>query len=742
MAEAANQDYELISKEDMIQIIATLRKENFELNDEVKALRTQAEINGGVYRMVPEAIRERDPWNGLAQYMRSPATLRCTRCAWEVIEGFCQSCHLEHAYNEEEEKQMQRLINGSMSTENEVVHGDRQLAPRGTTPLLDVTSDHVPVGWNYRADEYRALLARGATPAMCETFQLEFERETGIVAWADEAIFEDYSGARMKPGDRWKICLGRFIVLEEDDEDGSWFMETLLDEATFHMVGFSATGWESVLESEGVWVTRPIRDAEAGADGIDNARGGRAGATHGSNVPKAKPAGEDKLPKAMDQDVPPKAESAESSNPSIEDQPEEPLFSNEYESPDDSEDEDMKNDEDSEEDQSDSEGSVDSDSDSEMLSGDEQTLLQQSQLIVELQNQVTLLRNQVLCQNKVALADDEELDSSDDENDLPSAILDEEDPDVLRCTECAWEVVDGFCQNCGLAHNCETEEVDGLERHIHGSISTDNELLDSDRQLAPRGTTPLLNVRAYMDAPGQYCPRDEYEALLARGASRLMCETFRLRFSHAKGIVALADNTLFDEFSGPRMKPGDRWIICLGRRIILDEDDPDGSGFIEGLLEEAMLFPIRWSWRFGTWETVRESEGIWVTRPFKVGAGEEENDTTDEEPGDPMDEDEKPEANDNNMPDAVGVAEEQGAVVIDEYEDEELSGDVDPELEPFWYRRRYRPVSDGNDDDVQTTDGSADEWSDSESSADSDFDEDEVMSGDEQAVPQLKTFQP
>lgn len=25
--------------------------------------------------------------------------------------------------------------------------------------------------------------------------------------------------------------------------------------------------------------------------------------------------------------------------------------------------------------------------------------------------------------------------------------------DALRCAECSWEIIDNFCQNCGLEHN-------------------------------------------------------------------------------------------------------------------------------------------------------------------------------------------------------------------------------------------------------------------------------------------------
>jgi hypothetical protein len=98
-----------------------------------------------------------------------------------------------------------------------------------------------------------------------------------------------------------------------------------------------------------------------------------------------------------------------------------------------------------------------------------------------------------------------------------------------------------------------------------------------------------------------------------------MCETFSLEFKKATGIVAWADPTLYETFAGPAMQKGDFWKIHLGRRIELDEDDLDGSQFLEDLLEDAVLFPLRSDLSNRTherWETVEERPGIWVTRPM------------------------------------------------------------------------------------------------------------------------------
>ncbi|TFY73242.1 hypothetical protein EWM64_g10770 [Hericium alpestre] len=281
-------------------------------------------------------------------------------------------------------------------------------------------------------------------------------------------------------------------------------------------------------------------------------------------------------------------------------------------------------------------------------------------------------------------------------------------------------------------------------------MSTNDDWLQSDRQMVPRGITPLLDAAVHMSAPGHYCPDDEYKALIARGASRLMCETFQLRFTHEHGIVAWADDALFEDFSGPGMKQGDLWKICLGRRIVLDEDDPDGSLFIEGLLEEAMLFPLRDVGDPGDWETVCEGETVlehtgdkrnvtvWVTRPEDDRLGMDAEETDEDSMEDSSD-------SDSDVPDLAVVFigdSAQEALIINEYEGSDVSGDEDQELEPIWYRRRFTPAPEGcdSDEDDPTTDGSADEWTSTESSVDSDESDNEMLSGDEEAVRQLKAL--
>ena len=133
--------------------------------------------------------------------------------------------------------------------------------------------------------------------------------------------------------------------------------------------------------------------------------------------------------------------------------------------------------------------------------------------------------------------------------------------------------------------------------------------------------------------------------LLQRGATRLMCEAFHLEYTYDKGIFAWADSKLYEEFAGPTMKVGDFWKIHLGRRVMLDDDDLDGSAFIEGLLEDALYFPLRGEGserKFEKWETVQET-GIWVTRlqENRIDEGDGDNEDAEFEFSDEEDEDQQ-----------------------------------------------------------------------------------------------------
>ncbi|KAJ6610030.1 hypothetical protein B0H10DRAFT_1954102 [Mycena sp. CBHHK59/15] len=185
---------------------------------------------------------------------------------------------------------------------------------------------------------------------------------------------------------------------------------------------------------------------------------------------------------------------------------------------------------------------------------------------------------------------------------------------IYRCPECMWELEEGLCTagGCGIQF-----DVNGY----NDGVLTSNQALNYDRTYQPRGDTPLQDVESHLipaeyytdpskppwNNPGRF---EEYEQLRRRGATYLMCKTFHLEFHSDVGIVAWADGDIYDEFAGPLMQKGDFWKIMLGRSIELEEDDPDGSAFLEALLEDALLFPLP----SARWETVEESPGIWVTR--------------------------------------------------------------------------------------------------------------------------------
>ncbi|KIJ25835.1 hypothetical protein M422DRAFT_38450 [Sphaerobolus stellatus SS14] len=133
--------------------------------------------------------------------------------------------------------------------------------------------------------------------------------------------------------------------------------------------------------------------------------------------------------------------------------------------------------------------------------------------------------------------------------------------------------------------------------------------------LAPRGMTPIRTTYESDTRPATFLgSQEEYTALLERGATRLMIDTFHLSFENRTGIVAWADQELFDAWTTDAMGYGDCWKIMLGRRIKLSPDDLDGSEWLGNFLEEALLTS-----RYELYETVKESSGIWVTRPTEFG---------------------------------------------------------------------------------------------------------------------------
>lgn len=263
----------------------------------------------------------------------------------------------------------------------------------------------------------------------------------------------------------------------------------------------------------------------------------------------------------------------------------------------------------------------------------------------------------------------------------------------------------------------------------------------------------------------------------SRGATRTMCETFNLEFKNETGIIAWADCGLFESMSGPAMRKGHLWKIYLGRRIQLNDDDLDGSEFIEDLLEDAVLFPLRSSRSSRVqerWETVQESAGLWATRPMAnphedtdedsdepdCGGSDEVSETEwdahQEEMDDALDGDSVPFLWNGNP--AICTEEYEAEVYPDMDMDEDSESDFDPTNPDKEFFDDDDMVEEAPDDAVRDVaprveveveahnpvqDGSETMVSDvtlSDSDAASDFDSDEELSGDEAAQEEMHVW--
>lgn len=340
------------------------------------------------------------------------------------------------------------------------------------------------------------------------------------------------------------------------------------------------------------------------------------------------------------------------------------------------------------------------------------------------------------------------------------------------------------------------------------NLSTQNQAMVADRQPAPRGITPLIEIGSPNIHRNYLGREDEYLELLRyayvplaiwlcsliqpnrRGATRCMCETFHLRFNKETGIIACADQGLFEAFSGPAMQQGHLWDIHLGRRIELDDDDLDGAQFIEDLLEDAILFPLRSSRSARVqerWETVEDVTGYWVTRPMSNPHVETDDDSDDpddnssdcdrydelevlrqdqdaalehsspafqwdpnpairteeyeDEPNSDVDmeNDSDDEEYDPTVPDTgFGSGEDDEAECdnIEEPHGESAQGDVVARGAGREGEHKDADMGKGNPggEDEMGVNGSDVTLTDSDDSVDSDFDSDEVLSGDEEAL--------
>ena len=103
--------------------------------------------------------------------------------------------------------------------------------PRGYTPELDDDAELEtdPAGRLSDA-EYSSLLHRGAPDGMIQRYSLEFDYETGIVATvkdfydADDMLFTGEVGTLFESV---RMYLGRVVLVDDDDADGSRFVSSL-----------------------------------------------------------------------------------------------------------------------------------------------------------------------------------------------------------------------------------------------------------------------------------------------------------------------------------------------------------------------------------------------------------------------------------------------------------------------------------------------------------------------------------
>ena len=136
---------------------------------------------------------------------------------------------------------------------------------------------------------------------------------------------------------------------------------------------------------------------------------------------------------------------------------------------------------------------------------------------------------------------------------------------------------------------------------------------NSPTVFGPRGDSPPPEA-----IPGNLCPiryshnPQEFEELISRGITLAFCETWHATFNEEDGIIVQADDCLRKIYCDP-MGECESWSIWIGRRIKLYDDDPEGGGFMEHLLD--LIFEDM----DDLWITYKEPEGSthWVTRPVE-----------------------------------------------------------------------------------------------------------------------------
>ncbi|KAF8878359.1 hypothetical protein CPB84DRAFT_1966158 [Gymnopilus junonius] len=131
----------------------------------------------------------------------------CTKWTAEIEDGFCFLCGEERQWLSDESTQ------STVSIISQASHPDRSLIPRGDTPLREIDIDHLEGPLVNIAAHIRHYTAK----------------KKGIYAWADDEMFSECSGSLMRPGDVWKVHLGRRISLDALSAFRCRFLFSLLE---------------------------------------------------------------------------------------------------------------------------------------------------------------------------------------------------------------------------------------------------------------------------------------------------------------------------------------------------------------------------------------------------------------------------------------------------------------------------------------------------------------------------------
>ncbi len=114
----------------------------------------------------------------------------------------------------------------------------------------------------------------------------------------------------------------------------------------------------------------------------------------------------------------------------------------------------------------------------------------------------------------------------------------------------------------------DAEDVEGLQEY---DDSSDDEY--EGEWVTPNWEPPAQRAVTPLD------PEPSLDALLRRGATYGMIETYDMQYTHQEGLTALVDDL----------------CLHLGWNIELTDDDEDGERFIAWCLEDMEIRPYRWS---------------------------------------------------------------------------------------------------------------------------------------------------